>query len=109
MAYRVAQSNPSASTLTTLYTCPQGSEAVISSLTVAEHGGVPTTYRILLRPGGAEVQPRHRLVFDAPVGPNDTVFMTAGVVLSEGDVLSVEAGTSAVTFMAFISETDLEV
>jgi hypothetical protein len=38
MAFKVAQSNPAAGTPADLYTVPSAKEAVISTLTVCNHG-----------------------------------------------------------------------
>lgn len=106
MAYVLAQSNPTATTDTDLYTVPAAKEAVISTIAVCEHNDVATRYRVLIRDNGDAAAAVHRLVYDAPVGGLDTVFITVGATLGENDVVTVYAGTADVTFTAFIDEKD---
>ena len=106
MAYVLKQSNPTATTDTDLYTVPAGKEAVVSTIAVCESAGTPTRYRVLIRDDGDTAAAVHRLVYDAPVGALDTVFITVGATLSATDVITVYAATGDVTFQAFIDEKD---
>lgn len=107
MAFTVKQENPAAATAADLYTVPASKEAVISTLAICEHNNVATSYRVLIRPNGDAAADEHRLAFDAPVGGRDTILMTVGIALAAGDVITVQAATADVTFMAFVNETDV--
>jgi hypothetical protein len=48
----------------------------------------------------------HILAAGVALVPNDTAFITAGIALGTADVVTVEADTGDVTFMAFVNETD---
>jgi len=96
----LAQSNPAATTLTTLYTVPASTQAIASTLSVANLG-VATTFRVAVRPAGETVANRHYLVWDASVSANDSVFLTLGISLSATDVVSVFAGTANLAFSLF--------
>ena len=49
--YKVlGQSNPSATTETTLYTVPASSSTVVSTIAIANQAGTAATYRIAIRP-----------------------------------------------------------
>ena len=62
-AYKVlGQSNPSATTNTTLYTVPSATSAVVSTLTVCNQSSTAATYRIAVRPAGASVAAEHWIV-----------------------------------------------
>ena len=51
MAKKVlGQSNPSATTATTLYTVPSAKEAVVSSISIANLTSTDATFRIAVRP-----------------------------------------------------------
>lgn len=103
-AYKVlGQSNPAATTLTTLYTVPSATSAVASSITVCNLG-VSTTYRVAVRPAGAAIANQHYLVYDASLNAGDSVFLTLGLTLSATDVVSVFAGTATVAFQLHGSE-----
>ena len=102
--YKVlGQSNPSATTLTTLYTVPALTQAVASTMTICNLG-VTTTVRVAVRPAGAAIANQQYIVYDNVVNSNDTMFLTLGIALSTTDVVSVYAGTATVSFNLFGSE-----
>ena len=103
--YKVlGQSNPSATTLTTLYTVPSATQAVISSISVANLTATAATFRIAIRPAGASIANSQYLGYDITVGASDTTIITVGVTMNATDVLSVYASTANLTFQAFGSE-----
>ena len=103
--YKVlGQSNPAATTLTTLYTVPASTQAVISSISVANLTATAATFRIAVRPAGASISNQHYLGYDITVGASDTTIITVGVTMNTTDVLSVYASSTTVTFSAFGSE-----
>lgn len=103
-AYRVlGQSNPAATTLTTLYTVPSATSAVCSTLSICNLG-TSATYRVAVRPAGATIANQHYLVFDAFVNANDSVLLTLGISLAATDVVSVFASNGSVAFSLFGSE-----
>lgn len=107
MAFTVKQSNPAAATPADLYTVPASKEAVISTLAIAEHGGAPADFKVLVRPAGAAAADVHVLVNAAELVANDTQFLTIGIVLAATDVITVETTTADVTFTAFVNETEV--
>lgn len=96
----LGQSNPAATTLTTLYTVPASTQAVVSTLSVCNLG-VSTTFRVAVRPAGATVANQHYVVWDAPLSANDAIYLTLGLSLAATDVVSVLAGTANVAFSLF--------
>jgi glucose-6-phosphate dehydrogenase assembly protein OpcA len=103
--YKVlGQSNPSATTLTTLYTVPASTQAVISSISIANLTATAATFRIAVRPAGASITNAHYLGYDITVGASDTTIITVGVTMNTTDVLSVYASTANLTFQAYGSE-----
>ena len=102
--YKVlGQSNPAATTATTLYTVPAATSAVISTLSIANLG-VSTTYRVAVRPAGASLANQHYLAYDVPLNANDSAMLTLGVTLAATDVVTVYAGTANLAFSLFGSE-----
>ena len=62
--YKVlGQSNPAATTATTLYTVPAATSTVVSTIVVANLG-VSGTYRIAIRPAGAALASSHYIAYD---------------------------------------------
>ena len=103
--YKVlGQSNPSATTNTTLYTVPSATSAVVSTLTVCNQSSTAATYRIAVRPAGASVAAQHWIVYGATVGGSDSTALTLGITLATTDVITVYASTANLSFSAFGSE-----
>lgn len=104
-SYKVlGQSNPSATTLTTLYTVPAATETVVSSIVIANLAATAATFRIAVRPNGAAIANSQYVGYDITVGASDSTVLTLGITMDAADVLSVYASTSTVTFSAFGSE-----
>lgn len=103
--YKVlGQSNPSATTNTTLYTVPSATSAVVSSITVSNLGASAATYRIAIRPAGASIANQHYLAYDVTIAALDTIALTLGVTLATTDVITVYASTGTMAFAAYGSE-----
>ena len=103
--YKVlGQVNPSATTATTLYTVPSATQAVLSTITVANLAGSAATYRISVRPAGAEQTNAMYIAYDVTVGALDTTTVTIGATLDATDVITVYASTANVAFNVFGSE-----
>jgi hypothetical protein len=103
--YKVlGQVAPGATTDTTLYTVPSSTEAVISTLVIANRAASSATYRIAIRPNAATLANLHYIAFDVSVGANDSTTLTLGLTLDAADVVTVRASTADVTFSAFGSE-----
>ena len=104
-SYKVlGQTYPSASTLTTGYTVPSTTEAVISTITVCNLGGAPDTFRIAIRPNGASIENKHYIAYDSSIAPQDTVTYTIGITLGDTDVVSVYSFLGTTSFNVFGSE-----
>jgi glucose-6-phosphate dehydrogenase assembly protein OpcA len=103
--YKVlAQSAPSATTATTLYTVPASTSAIISTITVCNRGTASASYRIAVRPGGATLANQHYLAYDVAIAANDTTALTLGMTLATTDVITVYASTANLSFNVFGSE-----
>jgi len=103
--YKVlGQVNPAASTATTAYTVPSATETVISTITIANLGPAPATYRIAVRPNGATLENKHYVVYDANIAPQDTETLTLGMTMDATDVVTVLASTATMAFNLFGSE-----
>jgi hypothetical protein len=104
-AYKVlGQVAPGATTDTTLYTVPSATEAVISTIIVANRAASSATYRIAIRPDGATLANLHYIAFDVTVSASDSTTLTLGLTLNAADVITVRGSTADLTFSAFGSE-----
>jgi glucose-6-phosphate dehydrogenase assembly protein OpcA len=103
--YKVlGQSNPSATTATTLYTVPSATSTVVSTITICNQASSAATYRIAVRPAGATLAAQHYIVYGATVPASDTTTLTLGLTLATTDVVTVYASSANLSFNAFGSE-----
>lgn len=98
-SYKIlGQVNPSATTDTTLYTVPAGTQAVISTIVVANLTNTDATYRIALRPAGETLANKHYIAYDVLVGASDSTTLTIGLTLAATDVVTVYSSTANLSF-----------
>jgi glucose-6-phosphate dehydrogenase assembly protein OpcA len=103
--YKVlGQSNPSATTATTLYTVPSSTSSVVSTISVCNAGSSAATFRIAVRPAGATLEQKHYLIYGATVPASDTTMITVGLTLATTDVITVYASSANISFQAYGSE-----
>jgi len=104
-AYKIlGQSAPAATTEVDLYTVPAATDAVVSTVTVANRGTASGTYRIYVSPAGAATANANYLVYDASLQAKATVALTLGITLDATDELRIYASTADFSFNAFGSE-----
>jgi hypothetical protein len=104
-AYKVlAQSAPSATTNTDIYTVGSGKQAIVSTITIANRSASSRSYRIAVRPAGATLANQHYIAYDVALAANDTTALTLGVTLTATDVVTVYASTADLSFGIFGSE-----
>jgi hypothetical protein len=103
--YKVlGQSAPSATTNTDVYTVPSATQAVISSIIVANRDTDAATYRIAVRPDGDTIADEHYIAYDASVPANDSIALTLGITVDAADIVTVYASSADLSFSLFGSE-----
>lgn len=103
--YKVlGQSAPAATTDTTLYTVPSATQAVVSSIIIANRDSSSATFRIAVRPDGASIANQHYIAYNVTVGASDSTVLTLGITLDAADVITVYASTANLSFSAYGSE-----
>lgn len=105
ITYKVlGQSNPSATTATSLYTVPSATSAVCSTVTICNQASTTGSFRIAVRPAGATLSPEHYVAYDTSIPANDVLTMTIGITLATTDVITVYASSANLSFNLFGSE-----
>ena len=103
--YKVlGQSNPAATTATTLYTVPAGRQTVISTITIANISAASKTFRIAIRVNGATLTTAQYIAYDSTITANNTTALTLGITLAAGDIITVYASDTNLVFNAFGTE-----
>ena len=100
----LGQSAPAATTAADLYTVPAATEAIVSTITVANRGSSAGTYRVYVRPAGASVANQHYVAYNVSLPATSTYTLTLGITLAATDVVSVFASTVDFSFNAFGTE-----
>jgi glucose-6-phosphate dehydrogenase assembly protein OpcA len=104
-AYKVlGQSNPLATTLTTLYTVPASTSTVASTINICNLSAVAASFRLAVRPAGATIANQHYIAYDVAIPANDSISFTIGLTLATTDVVSVYGSTANLSFALFGSE-----
>ena len=105
ITYKVlAQSAPSATTNTDVYTVGSGKQATVSTITIANRSASAATYRIAIRVAGSALSNEEYIAYDAAVPANDTIALTLGITLGAADVVTVYASSANLSFNIFGAE-----
>lgn len=97
----LGQVNPSATTLTTLYTVPSATQASCSSIVVCNQAGSSATFRVSIQVAAAADNAKQYLYYDETVPANDTFIGTIGITLGATDVVKVYASSTTLSFNLF--------
>lgn len=101
----LGQTEPGTTANADLYTVPASTEAIVSTILIANTSGVDTTFRIFVRENGATASTGNAIAYDTAITANSQVAFTLGLTLSDTDVITVQSATgAALTFQAFGSE-----
>lgn len=103
--YKVlGQAAPSATTETDLYTVPASTEAVISTLMVANRSSSDATFRVSVSVAGAATATKDYIGYDLTCGGNGINAFTLGITLAATDKIRVYASSANLSFNVFGSE-----
>jgi hypothetical protein len=100
----LGQVNPTTTSLTDLYTVPAAKEAFCSTLSICNFGATTANVTIVARETGAAIAAKQHLLYNIPIVPADSLFLTLGISLYQTDVVSVSSNTSSIAFGLFGSE-----
>ena len=105
IVYKVlGQSNPAATTATTLYTVPAATSAVVSTITICNQSVSADSYRIAIRPAGATLAAQHYIAYNGAIPAYDSISLTLGITLATTDVITVYSSSATMSFSAYGSE-----
>lgn len=104
--YKVlGQAALTAETNTDVYTVPSATQAVISTIIIANRDSAANTFRIAVRPAGAAISNEHYIAFDVAISANDSTTLTLGITMGATDIITFYGGAaSALSVSIFGSE-----
>lgn len=105
-SYKIlGQQHPAAVTNTDLYTVPAATQAIVSSITIANVTATTGVARVWVRKAGAAVGHVYALMYDVAIAANSVATFTLGLTLAATDVITVRSTNGAdLTFHAYGSE-----
>jgi hypothetical protein len=105
MTYKVlGQQAPSATTETDLYTVPALTQAIISTIQVANRSTSDATFRISVSVTGGATATKDYISYDVTCPANGFISYTIGATLGAADKIRVYASSANLSFTAFGSE-----
>jgi hypothetical protein len=90
-----------ATTETDLYTVPASTQAIVSTLVVANRGATDATFRISTSVAGAATATKDYIAYDVAITANSLITLTLGVSLGAADKVRVYASTANLSFNAY--------
>lgn len=105
-AYKIlGQSKPLDTSNATLYTVPSSTEAIVSTITVANITAADQTFRIYVVGSGDSAVTGNAIAYDSTLSANSFTAFTLGLTLETGDAIVVRTGVGdTITFQAFGTE-----
>ncbi len=100
----LGQQNPGAASLTPIYTVPASTEAIISSVLIANRSATATSFRLSIAVAGAADSDEQYIAYDIPIDGNDAVDYTCGLTLAATDEVRVYATDATLSFSVFGQE-----
>lgn len=101
----LGQLDAAATTAETLYTVPNLTQTTTSSLIVCNREASARTFRVSIRVNGAAADDKQYIYYDKSVAANDTFSAVLGLTLGQGDVVTVYASATGLSFSLFGVET----
>ena len=103
--YKVlGQLNPTANTLSNVYTVPSATQAVVSTITVCNQTASNVSYSIAVAPDGQADNVRHYIIRGGVVPAADSIAMTLGITIDANDQIRANTNNNSVSFSIFGSE-----
>jgi hypothetical protein len=100
----LGQSNPSASTLTTVYTVPANTQAVVSTITAANFGATSSNVSLSVHVGNATWTASQQVANNISISTQNSLALTLGVTLGAGDTIRANCSTANIAVNIFGSE-----
>lgn len=105
-SYKIlGQAHPAAVTNTDVYTVPAATQAIVSTMTIANVTGTAGVARVWVRKAGGATAHVYALMYDVAVPANSINTFTLGLTLDTTDVITVRSTNGAdLTFHVYGSE-----
>lgn len=101
----LGQQAPAGTSETTLYTVPSATQAIVSTIAIANLTTSVATATVNVKQNGAAASNANTLLKTVNISPLSTTTLTLGITMGAADLISVTSGTgAALSYQAFGSE-----
>jgi len=97
----LGQLDPAAATAEDLYTVPASTEAIVSTITVANRSATATSFRLSIAIADELEDDKQYIAYDVAIEGNEAKSFTLGIGLAATDVIRVYATLATLSFSAF--------
>lgn len=97
----LAQSAPSATTLTDIYTVPALTQAVVSSISICNRSASDVAVRLSVAVAGEADATKQYIYYDLEIPANDNLSRESGVTLGAGDVIRAYVASANISINIF--------
>lgn len=105
ITYKIlGQLNPSANTISTVYTVPASNSAVISTVVICNQAVNSAAFSLAVVASGDSPTAKNFLNFQTPVPGNDSITVTIGITMAAGDTIRANVTSGNVSVGVFGSE-----
>lgn len=99
----LGQASPAALSEKTIYSVPtqnwtSGLIAVLRTIVVCNRQNSQGTFKIKIIPLGSDVGDYQYICYDTPIKANDTITLSLGVIINQGDSVVVENSSGSIGF-----------
>jgi hypothetical protein len=86
--------------VTTLYTVPASTRAIVKNLDIVNTSAGALTYRVFLVPSAGTAGTANALFYDFPIDPKENIQWTGTQILNAGDTIQIQASGTGITITA---------
>lgn len=97
----LGQASPDNQVVTSLYSCPVGTQTIVSTINICNRSLISTTFRIIVRPSDITLSNRHYIAYDTNISGNDIITLTLGITLKSQEVIEVYSDRKDLSFNCF--------
>jgi len=102
--YKILGQSAITTAVSNVYTVPANTQAVISSIVVANRSSSNVNYRISVCQNAAAVSNSNYIAYDAVISGNDSIGLSLGITMGNNDLIAANASSNVITLSIFGTE-----
>ena len=105
ITYKIlGQSNPTANTLTTVYTVPAATQAIVSTIVCCNQGSASANVSLTVQPANASANSAMYVASNISVSIQNSLALTLGITMGATDTIRTYCSTGNIAVSIFGSE-----